>query len=63
MTRTIRETLDNPCTSDWLKNALRSALQRDCVDASHDAEVLAMLLSARTDEMLGKPVRVQYVAA
>ena len=62
MNRSIRETLDSPCTSTWLKDALRSALRRDCVDASHDAEVLAMLLSARADEMLGKPIRVRTAA-
>lgn len=57
MNRTIRETLDNPCTSYWLQDAIRSAMQRDCVDASHDAEVLAQLLGARADEALGRPVR------
>ena len=50
---TVRELLDSPCTSDWLKASLRSALYRDCVDASHDAELLAMVLGARADDMLG----------
>ena len=50
---TIQELLNSPSVSFWLKDALRSALRRDCVDASHDAELLAMVLGARADEMLG----------
>jgi len=50
---TIRQVLDNPSTSYWLKDTLKSAMRRDCVDASHDAELLALLLGARADEMLG----------
>lgn len=50
--------LASPCTSYWLKNALRSALERDCVDAAADAELLARLLRARCDEALyGKGAR------
>jgi hypothetical protein len=41
---TLQQVLDSPSTSNWLKNALRSAIQRDCVDAANDAEVLAALL-------------------
>jgi hypothetical protein len=55
MTRipTIKELLDSPTTSYWLKQSLQSALWRDCVDASHDAKILAMVLGARCDEALG----------
>lgn len=46
-TITIEEVLSDPCASDWLKDALRSALERDVVDAANDAEVLSDLLIAR----------------
>lgn len=50
---TVQEVLQSPTSSNWLKDALRSALNRDCVDASHDAEILAMILGQRCDEALG----------
>lgn len=33
--------------SYWLKNALKTSLSRDCVDALHDAQTLVMILRAR----------------
>jgi hypothetical protein len=42
--RAIEHVLDDPSTSYWLKDALRTALQRDCVDALNDAESLVYLL-------------------
>lgn len=44
---TIPEVLNDPATSYWLKDTLRSALKRDIVDAANDAEVLAKLLANR----------------
>lgn len=44
MTDRIRKTLADPCASDWLKQALRTALDRDPVDAANDAEALASML-------------------
>ena len=44
---TIEEVLNDNTTSDWLKWALRSALSRDILDATNDAELLFMILSAR----------------
>jgi hypothetical protein len=41
--------LDSPATSFWLKNALRSAITRDCVDAANDAEILYALLRRHAD--------------
>ena len=41
------EILDDPAASDWLKGALRTALERDPVDALNDALVLAGVLEAR----------------
>ena len=41
------EILDDPSASDWLKGALRTALERDPVDALNDALVLAATLEER----------------
>ena len=38
--------------SDWLKSALKSALDRDSVDAANDAEILADLLGRRCNSLL-----------
>ena len=46
--------LADPAASFWLKDALRSALDRDPVDAANDAEVLAQLLEQRCQEILGR---------
>jgi len=43
----LEEVLRDPAGSLWLKDALRSALARDPVDAANDAEVLARLLDRR----------------
>jgi len=47
------EILDDPSASDWLKGALRSALERDPVDALNDALVLAATLEERLRAALG----------
>lgn len=44
----------SPAVSFWLKEALHKALQRDPVDAYHDASMLAAILKAFVDEALGK---------
>jgi hypothetical protein len=44
--------LDDPSASDWLKGALRSALERDPVDALNDALVLAATLEERLRAVL-----------
>lgn len=46
----IREVLNSPVASNWLKEALGKALERDCVDAANDAEVLIDLLNKRCEE-------------
>jgi hypothetical protein len=48
----IDEVLADPAASSWLKTALRSALCRDPVDAAHDAEILALVLEERCDQIL-----------
>jgi hypothetical protein len=49
----IEQVLSDPAASYWLKFALRSALERDPVDAANDAEVLACLLEKRCRAILG----------
>jgi hypothetical protein len=46
------EILDDPAASDWLKGALRSALERDPVDALNDALLLAGTLEQRLRTVL-----------
>jgi len=48
----IDEVLADPAASFWLKTALRSAMCRDPVDAAHDAEILALVLEERCDQIL-----------
>ncbi len=42
-----RRVTDDPAASDWLKNALLEAINRDPVDAAGDAEVLSRILKLR----------------
>ena len=46
------EILDDPAASDWLKGALRTALERDPVDALNDALLLAATLEERLRAVL-----------
>lgn len=41
----IRGVIEAAETSAWLRQALQTALDRDCVDAANDAEQLNVLLS------------------
>jgi len=50
----ISAILNDPSASYWLKDALRSALTRDIVDACNDAEVLAEVLSDRCEDLTGQ---------
>ena len=47
----IRKILEGPGTSTWMKLALTTALNRDPVDAVNDAELLAMVLGHRTEQI------------
>ena len=44
--------LADPAASRWLRDALRSALVRDPVDAANEAEVLARVLADRVAEAM-----------
>ena len=46
------EILGDPAASSWLKDALKSALERDPVDALNDALALAGTLEARLRTVL-----------
>lgn len=48
----IRAALECKSSSNWLLNALESALMRDSVDAANDAEHLYDLLSRRCNLVL-----------
>ena len=47
----IRQILAGPGTSHWMKVALSTALNRDPVDAVNDAELLAMVLRHRAEQI------------
>ncbi len=49
----IERIMASSSASWWLKRALSEALERDPVDASHDAMVLAEILARRCTESLG----------
>lgn len=48
----IEQVLDDQAASNWLRNALMAALQRDAVDAANDAALLAALLERRANALL-----------
>lgn len=41
----VHSILNDPSASNWLKDSLRSALNRDIVDAANDASILSSVLS------------------
>lgn len=49
---TADQLLASPAVSDWLKSALKSALERDPIDAANDATRLAEVLDARAHAKL-----------
>ena len=49
----VAEVLGDPAASFWLRQSLRSALERDPVDALNDALVLASALDAQLRAVLG----------
>ncbi|MFA0921436.1 hypothetical protein ALP73_01118 [Pseudomonas coronafaciens pv. garcae] len=48
----IQAVLECKSSSYWLRDALKSALSRDSVDAANDAEHLSDLLSRRCNSVL-----------
>jgi hypothetical protein len=43
----LNEILEDPAVSRWLKDAIKTAYQRDPVDALHDARRLLKMLAER----------------
>jgi hypothetical protein len=56
-TDAILDTLANPSTTYWLRDAIKSALARDPVDALRDAETLASLLRERLADLTAHAAR------
>ncbi len=52
-----RRVTEDPDASDWLKNALLEAINRDPVDAAGDAEVLCRILKLRAAAVQKGPER------
>ena len=50
----IRRMLKDPSLSTWLVNAMTSAMERDPVDAAHDAGLLSMILDKRVTTLQEK---------
>jgi hypothetical protein len=48
----INRIIDSPSTSTWLAIAFKALMQRDCLDAARDAELLGSLLSRRAELIL-----------
>jgi len=52
--RAILRACQDPAASSWFKSAAMSALNRDPVDAAHDAEELARLFLDRAQQILAE---------
>jgi hypothetical protein len=52
-----RRVTEDPAASDWLKNALLHAINRDPVDAANDAELLCRILKLRAAAVQKGPER------
>lgn len=48
----IQAVLDDPTTSDWLRNSIALGLMRDPADAAADAQILSDLLTRKAQERL-----------
>lgn len=48
----VSEILNEPSTSFWLKNAIRTSFERDPVDAVRDVTILATVLTERCNKIL-----------
>lgn len=50
--RYIKWILDHPHFSSWLKGSVRTAIERDPIEALNDVELLLQLVRARTDAIV-----------
>lgn len=51
---TAKDIIEDPCCSYWLRNAITAALQRDPVDAAHDAALLLEVLDQRARKLFAE---------
>lgn len=61
--QTPYEVLQDPAASNWIKDALRLALQRDPIDAMNDAQWLADYTRARFEEITSRAERAVKAGA
>jgi hypothetical protein len=55
---TLKEILDDPSLSSWLKDAIEMAYEQDPLDALHDAHRLLKMLGERYTQLVNRdPVR------
>ncbi|UXL41062.1 hypothetical protein N7D90_24340 (plasmid) [Pseudomonas fragi] len=54
----IKDLMVSPAASLWIKQALKSALSRDYIDAANDADLLLDLLDRRATEKLGLDAQI-----
>jgi hypothetical protein len=50
----LNEILEDPGISCWLKDAIKTAYQRDAVDALHDARRLLKMLCKRYTQIVNR---------
>jgi len=55
----IQKVLNDPGTSNWLRDALSHALSLDCVDAVNDADYLQRILTKRYNALIASPTLQQ----
>jgi hypothetical protein len=54
---TPKEILEDPGISNWLKDAVKAAYERDPVDALHDARRLLRMLGERYTQIVNRANR------
>ena len=68
MSTTLKEILEDPCISYWLKGAIRTTYEQDPADALHDARRLLKMLDERCTQIVNRtdcyvvPGRIKVVA-
>jgi hypothetical protein len=63
LTEEMARVLRDSAASDWLKQTLMDAIDRDPVDAAVDAEILCQLLSSRAEAvLLGEMLLAPFVS-
>ncbi len=59
----VQAVLADPDLSDWMRQALASALSRDPLDVAADAETVAQVLRLRAEASLDEPAPVGTAAS